>query len=117
MRNQTTTITITLEETVLVRGSIQTDDTHAPVPGALIAVVYGPNYGALHVTSDPNGRFEARVLAGRVSNAVLTIPPAFRDSYQDSGQSPGNREVEVAAGATAGYAHSGLRDVEWKSGS
>jgi beta-lactamase regulating signal transducer with metallopeptidase domain len=101
VRNQTTTITVPLEETVLVRGSIQTDDTHAPVPSALIAVVYAPNSNSVHVTSDRNGRYEARVLAGRVSNAVLAIPPAFRDLYQDSGQSPGNRDVQVAAGATA----------------
>ncbi len=97
---ETATINIPLAATVLVRGWIQTDDTHAPVPGALIAVVFGPTQKAVHVVSDEKGRFEARVLPGPVSNAVLTIPPAFRDLYQDSGQSPGNREIEVAAGTT-----------------
>ena len=38
---KTSTVTIPLVQRVLVRGVVETDDTHAVVPGAEVAVIYG----------------------------------------------------------------------------
>lgn len=89
--------TIPLEEPVLVRGAVQTEDTHAPVPGAEVAVVYGKTSMAEHVVSDPHGKFAARVIPGPVTVSIVVIPPPFRGKYLQSAQAADRTEVPFGA--------------------
>ena len=96
---KTGTVTIPLVQRVLVRGVVEADDTHAVVPGAEVAVIYGTTSLAEHVTTDQNGKFTARVLSGPVSVAAIVIPPPFRGKYLDAGQSAESRQTDVPFGA------------------
>jgi beta-lactamase regulating signal transducer with metallopeptidase domain len=93
-----TKFTIGLEDPVLVRGTVQTEDTHVPIPGAEVAVVYGKTSKAEHVVSDPHGKFAARVLPGPVAATVVVVPPAFRGKYLASAQADADK-TEVPFGA------------------
>ncbi|MGI8980982.1 MAG: M56 family metallopeptidase [Pirellulaceae bacterium] len=94
---KTEKVRITLETPVTVRGTILTDDTQKPIPGAEIAVQYGDGQ-ADHVVSDAEGQYEARVLPGPVWASVIVRPKEF-STYEEVGLS-WDRKVEVPNQAT-----------------
>ena len=78
----TTKLDITYAPAVLVRGSIRTADTNKPVPGAEISVRYGVGGQGSLVKSDAEGRYQAWILAGKVSTQVIARPIEFNDYEQ-----------------------------------
>jgi protocatechuate 3,4-dioxygenase beta subunit len=87
-------LAIALETPVVVRGMIRTEDTDKPIPGAEISVRYGVWRQGTMVTSDSNGKYEARVLAGPVYTQVIARPKEF-DSYEQTG-TPWNQKFDVS---------------------
>lgn len=90
-----TSFDIKLETPVVVRGVIRTQDSDAPISGAVISVDYGIPHQGEQVVSDSEGRFEARVLAGDVSAQVIFTGPGF-SGYHQMG-SPWNERITVKA--------------------
>jgi beta-lactamase regulating signal transducer with metallopeptidase domain len=91
-------LNITLEETVLVRGTIRTDDTDKPIPGAEISVKYGVGMQGTYAVSDSDGYYEARVLSGPIYTHANVYNKEF-STYQQTG-SPWEKKVEVPSQAT-----------------
>ena len=94
LTGETTEIEIPLIETVLVRGSVRTEDTQTPVPGAEIHVYFGAPRQGDSVVSDREGRFEIRVLPGAVGTQVMVMPEDFSDRYEQAG-SPWRERQQV----------------------
>jgi beta-lactamase regulating signal transducer with metallopeptidase domain len=97
-KGATRKLDITLEEPVVVRGTIRTDDTDKPIPGAEISVRYGVGGQGARVVSDADGNYEARVLSGAVYTHVVARPKEFR-AYEQTG-SPREKKIEVPSQAT-----------------
>ncbi len=91
-------LNITLEEPVVVRGTIRTDDTDKPIPGAEITVRYGVGLQGAHAVSDADGHYEARVLSGPVYTHANVYNKEF-STYQQTG-SPWEKKIEVPLQAT-----------------
>jgi beta-lactamase regulating signal transducer with metallopeptidase domain len=91
-------LNITLEEPVVVRGTIRTDDTDKPIPGAEITVRYGIGLQGARAVSDADGRYEARVLSGPVYTHANVYNKEF-STYQQTG-SPWEKGIEVPSQAT-----------------
>lgn len=88
---------IKLESTVLVRGTIRTQDTDKPIPAAEIYVRYGAWRQGENVLSDAEGRYQARVLPGPVYTQVIVRPKEF-DTYVQVGE-PWDEKIDVRADA------------------
>jgi beta-lactamase regulating signal transducer with metallopeptidase domain/protocatechuate 3,4-dioxygenase beta subunit len=99
---ETSRVEIPMEKLVLVKGSIRTDDSRAPVAGAEILVQYGNWFQADHVISDNQGHYVARVLPERVRTMVISMPREIAEHYTAVGESP---ETHIAAPA-------GLKEFE-----
>jgi hypothetical protein len=91
-------LTIALEEPVVVRGTIRTDDTDEPIPGAEIHVGYGSALQGEFVVSDAEGHYEARVLPGPVHTQVVARSKEFSNYEQTD--SPWENKIEVPSQAT-----------------
>ncbi len=61
---ETAHVEIRMEKLVRVKGTIRTDDTQMPVAAAEIFVGYGESPQGERVTSDKQGRYEVRGIAG-----------------------------------------------------
>jgi beta-lactamase regulating signal transducer with metallopeptidase domain/protocatechuate 3,4-dioxygenase beta subunit len=81
---RTSELTLTVEPSVLVTGSIIEQGTRRPIAGAELAVRYGEAAQGERATTDQDGRFSARVLPGEVSVSVGSIP----GNYMQPKQSP-----------------------------
>jgi protocatechuate 3,4-dioxygenase beta subunit len=75
--DKTTEVQIPMVSTVVVRGSIRTQDTGRPISGALIYVYYGIGRQGASVASDADGKYTARVLPGRVGLQVTFVPNKY----------------------------------------
>ena len=94
---ETVHIDIPMERLVLVKGTIRTDEPPAAVAGAEVTIRYGKRFQVKMVTSDRQGHYEARVLAGPVYTQVTTMPRELRTRYEQTGE-PWNDKIEVPAG-------------------
>jgi beta-lactamase regulating signal transducer with metallopeptidase domain len=88
---ETLSLKIKLSPSVVVRGIVRTQDTQAPVSGAEISIGFGTRQYA-HAVSDADGRYEARVLLGKISNMSVVRRPREFLRYKVSG---GTHEKEV----------------------
>ena len=94
---KTVHLDIPMETLVLVKGTVRTDDTHAPVAGAEIFVHYGQGRQGSDVTSDSQGHYEARVLAGPVYTQVISMPREMSAHYEQPGE-PWSEQIQVPPG-------------------
>jgi protocatechuate 3,4-dioxygenase beta subunit len=95
---QTAHLEIPVERLVTVRGSVQTEDTHAPVAGATVGLASGNGMQGARAVTDSNGRFEVRVLPGLVNSpATGLLPTAIAQDYEQAGE-PWNKKVNVPPG-------------------
>jgi hypothetical protein len=89
---------ISLEPLVTVRGSVQTEDTHAPVAGANVTVAFGNGMQGAPAVTDLVGRFEFRVLPGLVNSpAIISLPEAIERDYEQAGE-PWDSKITVPPG-------------------
>jgi hypothetical protein len=93
---KTTEIHIPTVSTVVVRGSIRTNDTGQPISGAMIHIYYGVGRQGARVVSDAEGKYTARVLPGRVGLQVIFMPNKY--AYVQTGE-PWLRPYQVAEDA------------------
>jgi len=96
--DDTLEIVIQYEPAVVVWGTIHTDDTDQPIPGAEVSVRYGSWHDVGIVISDADGRYEARVLAGDVYTQVIAISKEF-SNYVQTG-TPWNERIKVPSDDT-----------------
>lgn len=75
--DEVTNVDVEYGETVLVRGMVDARGTDQPVAGAYVSVSHGSSYQRESVLTDAQGRFEARVLPGRVNCSLIVIPKDF----------------------------------------
>jgi beta-lactamase regulating signal transducer with metallopeptidase domain len=100
---QTLHLDVPMERSVLVRGDIRVQDTQRAVAGAQIRVSYGVGGQSDDAISDAQGRYEARVLPGKVGASVSGIPESLRAIYEQKEDrwirtippSASTREVEL----------------------
>jgi beta-lactamase regulating signal transducer with metallopeptidase domain len=91
---KTLQIDIPLEQSVVVQGVIQTEDTRKPVRGAELCVGYGQSDQADIVTSDAQGRYQAHVLPGPVHVNVVATPFDVQSAYTHTAD-PWDSALEV----------------------
>jgi protocatechuate 3,4-dioxygenase beta subunit len=87
---------VPMERSVLVRGTVLTQDTRQPVPGTDLRI----RHGVLQwedVASDAQGRYEAHVLPGPVRTQVANMPAPIAAHYAQTRQST-VKTVEVHDG-------------------
>jgi hypothetical protein len=95
---ETAHLEISLEPLVTVRGSVQTEDTHAPVAGANVTVAFGNGMQGAQAVTDLDGRFEVRVLPGLVNSpAIISLPEAIERDYEQAGE-PWDNKITVPPG-------------------
>ena len=97
----TTEIVIPFERTVVVRGSIRTLDTDAPVAGAELSIRHGDgrSFQVVHAVTDPLGNYEAKVLSGPIFRQIIMLPREIAGRYEQVG-SPWNAPYEVTTNTT-----------------
>jgi hypothetical protein len=95
---KTLNLEIPMERTVLVRGTIRTENSLQPVAGAEIYVGQGVFVNGENVISDAQGNYEARVLPGKVYTQVISLPEPVRAKYEQAGEF-WNKQTEVPAAA------------------
>lgn len=80
-RNQTTSIDIPFDPTLLVRGSVVARGSDQPVANAfvLVTVASGERYQSEHALTDAQGRFEVHVLPGEARQQLIMMPTAFHN--------------------------------------
>ncbi len=79
-QGKTADVQIHLEPTVLVEGLVQTKETHRPVAGVRVTLRADECDHVIDVTSDAQGRYQARVLPGWVSMSSM-LPDDFSAHY------------------------------------
>jgi hypothetical protein len=95
---ETAELEIPVQRMVPVRGSVETEDTHAPVVGANVTVGFGNGSQGSRSVTDAKGRFEVYVLPGAVNApAISALPKNLDDDYEQAGE-PGDRKVNVPPG-------------------
>lgn len=95
---ETAHLEIPVEQLAVVRGSVQTEDTHAPVAGANVTVAFGNGLQAAQAVTDVGGRFEVRVLPGLVNSpAIISLPEAIERDYEQAGE-PWDNKITVPLG-------------------
>ncbi len=91
-------VEIPVERLVIVRGSVRTEDSHAPVAGANVTVGFGNGTQGAPAITDAHGRFEVRVLPGAVNSpAIVALPTATGADYEQVGK-PWDEKVNVPPG-------------------
>jgi len=94
---ETAHLEIPVERLVTVRGSVQTEDTHAPVAGANVTVGFGNGMQGSQAVTDAKGRFEVRVLPGSVDSPTITeLPESVESDYEQVGE-PWDKKTKVPA--------------------
>ena len=73
--NDTVTIDVPLVKPVLVSCRIRTS-TDKPISGARISIQHGKNYSSVSAVSDSKGKFEAKVIPGKVVVHVISYRQA-----------------------------------------
>lgn len=96
--SETLSIEIPMERPVVVKGVVRTEDTKQPVACVEVHVGYGVNRQGASVVTDMDGKYLARVLAGRVYTQVIIIPKEINNDYTQPGV-PWNENQEVISGA------------------
>ena len=76
---ETTRVEVPFEQTVRIRGRVQTKEDGAPVAGAMVSVRYGSFRQGDNVLTGADGRFEANVLAGEVRRQLIMRPNKYAD--------------------------------------
>ena len=84
----TAQIEIPLESTVTVHGVVRKKATKKPVARVILAIRHGSRSLNRDVTTDANGRYEARVLPGKVNMQEIYSP------LEDASQSNDSRSAE-----------------------
>ncbi|WP_442483698.1 hypothetical protein [Aeoliella sp. SH292] len=91
--NETTTLNVPYSPTAIVRGQVVARGADKPVGGAFVIVSHGTWRQSESVTTDEEGKFEARVLPGRVRQQLVSMPKQFESWIRVPGS---NEMVEVA---------------------
>lgn len=91
--NETTTLDIPYLPTAIVRGQVVAGGTDKPISGAFVIVQHGNHRQHENVTTDEQGKFEARVLPGPVRQQLISIPKEYESWVRVP---TSNKMVEVA---------------------